>query len=62
MKGLDWIIAPLAIACFAFSVCVIIWFVPEPGLVVVCLLAVALGVYDFALSAFDRHKYEIRDK
>lgn len=54
MRGLDWIIAPLALLCFAFSVGVVIWFVPAPGLVVVTVLAVALGAYDFYLTAAGR--------
>ncbi len=47
MKGLDWIIAPVALISFALSVGTIIWFVPAPGLVAVSLLAIVLGAYDF---------------
>ena len=56
----DWIVAPIALFCFAFSVGTIIWFVPAPGLVVVCILAIVLGAYDFYLSAFDMHQKEVR--
>jgi hypothetical protein len=62
MRGLDWLIAPLALVCFAFSVGVIIWFVPAPGLIVVSVFAIALAAYDFALSAFGRHQREDRSR
>ena len=54
MKGIDWIVAPLALISFALSVGTIIWFVPAPGLVVVSVFAVALGAYDFLLTATGR--------
>jgi hypothetical protein len=54
MKGLDWIIAPVALISFALSVGTIIWFVPARGLVAVTILAVALGAYDFLLTATGR--------
>jgi hypothetical protein len=54
MKGLDWIIAPVALLSFAASVGTIIWFVPAPGLVVVSLFAIVLGAYDFFLTATGR--------
>ena len=44
----------LALASFAVSVGVIIWFVPAPGLVVVTLLAVAGAAYDFFLTTSGR--------
>jgi hypothetical protein len=54
MTGLDWIVAPVALICFALSVGTIIWFVPAPGLVVVSIFAVVLGAYDFLLTATGR--------
>ncbi len=54
MRGLDWVVAPLALVAFALSIGTIIWFVPAPGLVVVSIFAVALGAYDFFLTATGR--------
>jgi hypothetical protein len=51
MTGLDWIVAPLALVAFALSIGTVIWFVPAPGLVVVSVFAIALGAYDFYLTA-----------
>jgi hypothetical protein len=51
MTGLDWIVAPLALVSFALSIGTVIWFVPAPGLVVVSVFAIALGAYDFYLTA-----------
>ena len=41
-------------SAFALSIGTIIWFVPAPGLVVVIVFAVALGAYDFFLTATGR--------
>ena len=51
MTGLDWIVAPLALVACALSIGTVIWFVPAPGLVVVSVFAIALGAYDFYLTA-----------
>ena len=51
MRGLDWIIAPVALICFALSMGVIVVWVPSPDLAIVCILAVCLAAYDFWLSA-----------
>ncbi len=61
MRDIDWVVAPLALFCFAFSVGTIIWFVPAPGLVVVSVVAILLAAYDFGLSAFGLHRKESRD-
>jgi hypothetical protein len=47
MKGLDWVIAPLALIAFAASLAVIAIWVPLPDLIVVCTIAVAMVAYDF---------------
>ena len=52
MKGLDWIVAPVALICFALSMGVIVVWVPSPDLAIVCIIAVLLAAYDFWLSAF----------
>jgi hypothetical protein len=52
MRGLDWIIAPVALLCFALSMGVIVVWVPSPDLAIVCIVAVLLAAYDFWLSAF----------
>lgn len=54
MTGLDWIIAPLALVCFALSLGVIPYFVPDADLIIVCGGAVALAAYDFWRTAFRR--------
>ena len=54
MTGFDWIVAPLALIAFAFSVGVVIWFVPAPALVVVTVFGVGLAAYDFYLTATGR--------
>lgn len=51
MKGLDWIIAPLALIAFALSMGVIVVWVPDIDLAIVCIFAVALASYDFWLTA-----------
>lgn len=52
MRGLDWIIAPVALLCFALSMGVIVVWVPSLDLAIVCIVAVLLAAYDFWLSAF----------
>lgn len=54
MKGLDWIIAPLALVAFALSMGVIVVWVPDIDLAIVCIFAVVLASYDFWVSAFRR--------
>jgi hypothetical protein len=52
MKGLDWVVAPLALISFALCLAVIPWFVPDPDLIIVCMLAIAGAAYDFWRMAF----------
>jgi hypothetical protein len=52
MTGLDWIVAPLALICFALSLVVIPIWVPLPDLIVVCAVAILMASYDFARTAF----------
>jgi len=52
MRGLDWIVAPVALVCFALSMGVIVAWVPDVDLAIVCIFAVLLAGYDFWLSAF----------
>jgi hypothetical protein len=54
MTGLDWIVAPLALICFALSLGVVPWFVPEPDLFIVCAGAILMAAYDFWRSASRR--------
>jgi hypothetical protein len=54
MRGLDYIIAPLALICFAASLAIIPIWVPLPDLIVVCVIAVAMAAYDFWRSALRR--------
>ena len=42
MRGLDLIVAPIALVSFALSMGVIFIWVPEPALAVVCALGVVL--------------------
>lgn len=59
MRGLDWIIAPLALIAFALSMGVIVVWVPDLDLAIVCIFAVLLAAYDFWLSAF--RSWKLRD-
>jgi hypothetical protein len=52
MKVLDWIFAVLALLAFAGFLAILIWFVPKPGLVIVCVVSIGLCAYDFARSGF----------
>ena len=54
MKGLDWVVAPLALICFAASLAVIAIWVPLPDLTVVCAIAIAMASYDFFRMATGR--------
>jgi hypothetical protein len=51
MKDVDWVVAPLALVCFALCLGVIPWFVPDPDLIIVCTLAIAAAAYDFWRTA-----------
>lgn len=48
MTKVDWIIASLALLCFAASLAVIPLWVPLPDLIIVCAVAILMAAYDFA--------------
>jgi len=54
MSALDKILALLSLAAFAGFLAILIWFVPKPGLVAVCVVCVGLCAYDFIRSTFIR--------
>ena len=54
MTVLDKIFAILSLLAFAGFLLILIWFVPRPGLVFVCLVSIILCAYDFIRSAFIR--------
>jgi hypothetical protein len=54
VNALDKIFAVLSLLAFAGFLGILIWYVPRPGLIVVCVIAVALCAYDFLRSAFIR--------
>jgi hypothetical protein len=54
MSLLDRVFAALALAIFAAFLGILIWFVPKPGLILVCILCVAFCAYDFGRSAYIR--------
>jgi hypothetical protein len=54
MTGLDWIVAPLALASFALCLAVVPYFVPDPDLAIVCIVAMVMAAYDFWRMAFRR--------
>lgn len=62
MNTLDRIFAPIAILLFGAYLLVIITHVPRFGLVLVCVLAFALGAYDFGLTLFRRLKIQQRQR
>ena len=60
MSVLDRIFAPLAFLAFAGFLGILIWFVPQLGLVAGLRHRVALGAYDFVRSIFIRRWRERR--
>ncbi len=54
MNALDKVFAVLALLAFAGFLGILIWYVPRPGLIVVCVVSVLLCAYDFLRSAFIR--------
>ena len=54
MSALDRIFALLSLLAFAGFLAILIWFVPRPGLVVVCVVCVGLCAYDFIRSTLIR--------
>lgn len=55
MTMLDRVFAVLAFLSFAGFLAILIWFVPRPGLVVVCIICVGFCGYDFLRSAYRTH-------
>jgi hypothetical protein len=51
---LDRTFALLALLAFAGFLGILIWYVPRPGLIVVCVVSVLLCAYDFLRSTFIR--------
>jgi hypothetical protein len=58
MTALDKIFALLSLLAFAGFLAILIWFVPRPGLVAVCIVCVLLCAYDFVRSATARSRRE----
>lgn len=54
MTSLDKLFAPLAFFAFAGFLGILIWFVPRPGLMIVCVVSIGLCAFDFTRSAFIR--------
>ena len=54
MSALDKILATLSLLAFAGFLGVLIYFVPRPGLVAVCVVSVLLCAIDFVRSTFIR--------
>ena len=54
MNVLDKTFALLSLLAFAGFLAILIWFVPKPGLVLVCVASVLLCAWDFIRSAFIR--------
>jgi fatty acid desaturase len=55
MRASDVVMAFLAVALFAAFLAVLIWKVPSPPLILVCLLGVALAAFDFIQTGV-RHR------
>ncbi len=47
MKGLDALLAAIAVLCFVAYMAVLIWKVPSPALIVVSLIGIVMAAYDF---------------
>ena len=54
MRLLDRVFATLAFLAFAGFLGILIWFVPKPGLILVCVICVAFCAYDFVRSTYIR--------
>jgi hypothetical protein len=54
MRKLDLLFASLSLLAFAGYLGVLIWFVPRPGLMIVCIICVLLCAFDFGRSTFIR--------
>lgn len=56
LTALDWLMSFVALAGFIFFVGIIASYVPEPALLVVIGIAVALALYDFWIRPFVRRR------
>ncbi len=54
MSILDKVFALASLFAFAGFLAILIWFVPKPGLVVVCVASILMCAYDFIRSVFIR--------
>jgi hypothetical protein len=54
MKLLDRVFATLAFLAFAGFLAILVYFVPKPGLVLVCVVCAGLCAYDFVRSTYIR--------
>ena len=62
MTFFDWILAPLAFVLFAAYLAILVYFVPDPEMIVVCVIAVVMCGYDFGRSGFRRILITRRDR
>jgi hypothetical protein len=62
MNIFDRVFSVLALLAFAGFLGILIWFVPKPGLVIVCLICIALCAIDFLRSATARRRHERSDR
>jgi hypothetical protein len=58
MKRLDLVFATLAFLAFAGFLGILIYFVPKPGLILVCVVCAGLCAYDFVRSATAQRRRE----
>ena len=54
MSVLDRVLAAISLLAFAGFLGILIWHVPRPGLVAVCIASVLLCAFDFIRSTFIR--------
>ncbi len=54
MTILDRVFAALSFLAFAGFLLILIWHVPRPGLIAVCIVCILLCAYDFVRSTFIR--------
>jgi hypothetical protein len=50
----DRIVSVVAVACLAFSLGILGWFVPDIDLIIVLTLVIGLTVYDFFIYRADK--------
>ena len=49
---LDKVLATISILSLIVSVGVVVWFVPEPDLIIITIIVLAMAVFDFYLLTF----------